>query len=375
MHKNRRGTTAILGFALLLPILLGAAGCGLIADQSRVVVAKLDGKDITRGMLDELIYDMDDKERPNIRTRQDYLRVLNQYIDKEIKIPLGQEMAAKGEIKIDRDVAREQFLKSSGDDEEQNRLMWNMPIPKPGEEDELMKVYNLTAIDIQRFKDIIEQETDLIVDKLQGDQAVALLAAKAFQSKELVLDEEALKMEYELTKDSFKSYESMTLLGLQFPTADPNASLEASKVRERLNNGEKFDDILNEYLQKDMRYGIESSIENNPSLERFQGFWQQASGAVAGDIVGPTFMPDYGRVRTDATGRQVQETVPECWIVFKVLEAKPAEILPYEQVKHLVAAPVAFAAMMDKLWEEHGAQTFEEKLRDPDGGNVDYFNE
>ena len=375
MHKNRRGTTAILGFALFLPILLGAAGCGLIADTSRIVVAKLDGKDITRGMLDELIYDMDDKERPNIRTRQDYLRVLNQYIDKEIKIPLGQEMAAKGEIKIDRDAAREQFLKSSGDDEEQNRLMWNMPIPKPGEEDELMKVYNLTADDIKAFKNIIEQETDVIVEKLQGDQAVAVLAAKAFQSKELVLDEEALKMEYELTKDSFKSYESMTLLGLQFPTADPNASLEASKVRERLNNGEKFDDILNEYLQKDMRYGIESSIENNPSLERFQGFWQQASGAVAGDIVGPTFMPDYGRVRTDATGRQVQETVPECWIVFKVLEAKPAEILPYEKVKHLVAAPVAFAAMMEKLREEHGVEIYEDKLRDPAGGDVDFFNE
>src|SRR5690349_19638712 len=102
MHKNRRGTTTILGFALLLPILLGAAGCGLIADQSLIVVAKLDGKNITRGMLDDLIYDMDDKERPNIRTRQDYLRVLNQYIDQEIKIPLGQEMAAKGEIKIDR---------------------------------------------------------------------------------------------------------------------------------------------------------------------------------------------------------------------------------------------------------------------------------
>ena len=225
------------------------------------------------------------------------------------------------------------------------------------------------------MKNIIEQETDLIVEKLQGDQAVALLAAKAFQSNELVLDEEALKMEYELTKESFKSYESMTILGLQFPAADPDASLEASKVRERLNNGEKFDDILNEYLQKDMRYGIESSIENNPSLERFQGFWQQASGAVVGDIVGPTYMPDYGRVRTDATGRQVQETVPECWIVFKVLEAKPAEILPYEKVKPLVAAPVAFAAMMEKLREEHGVEIYEDKLRNPTGGDVDFFNE
>jgi hypothetical protein len=225
------------------------------------------------------------------------------------------------------------------------------------------------------MKNIIEQETDLIVEKLQGDQAVALLARRAFEAKELVLDEEALRMEYELSKDNFKTFESLTILGLQFPMAAPNAAGEASKVRERLNNGEKFDDILNEFLQKDMRYGIESSIENNPALERFRGFWQEASGAAVGDVLGPTYMPDYARVRTDATGRQVQETVPECWIVFKVIEAKPAETLPFEQAKSAVAGPVAFAAMMEKLREEHGVEIYENKLRDPAGGDVDFFNE
>jgi len=375
MYQFLRGSIAYWGFALLLPAMLSVAGCGLIADQSRIVVAKLDGKNITRGMLDDLIYDMDDTERPNIRTRQDYLRVLNQYIDQEIKIPLGHELAAKGEIKIDREAAREQFFKSSGEEEEQNRLMWNMPIPEAGQEDELMKVYNLTADDIRAMKNIIEQETDLIVEKLQADQAVALLARRAFEAKELVLDEEALRMEYELSKDNFKTLESLTILGLQFPMAEPNAAAEASKVRERLNNGENFDDILNEYLQKDMRYGIESSIENNPALERFRGFWQEASGAAVGDVLGPTYMPDYARVRTDATGRQVQETVPECWIVFKVLEAKPAEIVPFEQAKNAVAGPVAFAAMMEKLREEHGVEIYEDKLRDPAGGDVDFFND
>jgi hypothetical protein len=375
MYQVRRGALVLQGIALLLPVMLWAAGCGLIADERRIVVAKLDGKNITRGMLDELIWDMPDKSRPKIRTRQDYLRVLNQYIDEQIKIPLGQEMAAKGEINVDRDAAREQFFKSSGDEEDQNRLMWNMPIPEPGQEDELMKVYGLRADDIRAMKNIIEQETDLIVEKLQGDQAVTLLSKRAFEAKELVLDEEALRMEYELSKENFKTFESLTILGLQFPTADPNSSAEASKVRERLNNGESFDDILNEYLRKDMRYGIESFIENNPSLERFRGFWQEASGAAVGDVLGPTFMPDYGRVRTNANGQQVQETVPESWIVFKVIEAKPEEIVPYEKAKNMVAGPVAFVAMLEKLREQHGVEIYEDKLRDPGGSDVDYFND
>lgn len=359
--------------ALILAAMLGATGCGLIADRGRVVVATLDGKNITRDTLDDLIYDMPDDERPHIRTREDYLRVLTQYIDKQIKIPLGQDLAAKGEIKIDREAAREQFFKSSGDKEDQYRHMWAIPVPKPGEEEALMKEYNITARDIQAIKDIIEQGTDQIVEKLQGEEAVNYLAVKDFKDKKIVLDEEQLKTEYELTKENFKTLESLTILGLQFPTAMPGASEEASKVRTRLNNGENFDTILNEYLQKDMRFGIESVIENNPSLERFKGFWLQASGAAVGDVLGPTYMPDYSRMKKDASGQAVQETVPECWIVFKVLEAKPAQIMPFEEAKALVAGPVAYVEEMEKLREEHGVKIFEENLRDPASGVKDIF--
>lgn len=373
MQCIHKGSIALRGIAVLAAALLGGSGCGLIADTDRIVIAKLDGKNITRGTLDNLIYDMEDDERPNIRTRQDYLRVLNQYIDREIKIPLGQELAAKGEIKVDREAAREQFFKSSGDKEETYRHMWSIPVPEPGQESELMKVYNLSAQEFKSMKDIIEQETDLVVEKMQGEEAVGYLAGKAFKAKELVLDEEALKMEYELSKDNFKSLEGLTILGLQFPTAMPGASVEASKVRERLNAGESFDTILAEYLQKDMRFGIESVIENNPSLERFKGFWQEASGAAVGDVLGPTYMPDYARMKADASGQPVQETVPECWIVFKVLEARPAQVLPYEQAKGYVMGPVAFAAMMEKLREEHGVEIYEDKLREPRGGDRDFF--
>lgn len=175
-----------------------------------------------------------------------------------------------------------------------------------------------------------------------------------------------------LTSITTESVNSLSIALFAGGTMD-RSSAEASKVRERLNAGETFENILNEYLAKDIRYGIESVIENNPSLERFKGFWQEASGAAMGDVLGPTYMPDYGRVGKDANGQAVQETVPECWIVFKVLEAKPAEVLPFEQARPYVSGPVAFTAMMDKLWEEKGAEIFEDKIPEPRGGDKDIF--
>src|SRR6056297_564145 len=53
--------------ALTLAALATAAGCGSIADKDRIRVARLDDTYITRGDLKELISDMPDKERPNIR--------------------------------------------------------------------------------------------------------------------------------------------------------------------------------------------------------------------------------------------------------------------------------------------------------------------
>jgi hypothetical protein len=78
-------------------------------------------------------------------------------------------------------------------------------------------------------------------------------------------------------------------------------------------------------------------------------------------------------VGKDANGQAVQETVPECWIVFKVLEAKPATILTFEEARGYVSAPVAFTEMLKKLREEKGVEIFKEKIPEPRGGDKDIF--
>jgi hypothetical protein len=365
----------VFGLVVLLGVTGSNSGCGMIAEPDRIVIAKLDGKNITRRMLLDIIYDMKDDERPIVRSRKDYLRVLNQHIDRQIKIPLGQQMANEGKLTINRDIAREKFFSESGDNEEQYRHMWTVPVPKEGEETELMKIYNLRAVDIQAMKNIIEQETDRIVEEMQAEQAVQLLAMEAVQKGELTLDPEALQREYEVSKDTLRTYEGMTFLGLQFAVSDPQANEEAAKVRQRIDAGESFDKVLEEYLARDIRFGIESDIENNPSLTRFQMFWDQVSGAKEGDIFGPIYMPEYSRVRQDATGQSVQEIVPATYLVFKVLEYRPGRTLTIEEATPMLAGPIAYAAMMNRLREQHGVEVYEDKLPEVTGGDEDIFSD
>lgn len=375
MREVRRKSFLALVLATIGVLPFTGAGCGMIADTDRIVVAKLDGKTITRRILLDYIYDMKNEERPIIRSRGDYLRVLNQYIDRKIKIPLGQQMADDGKLTIDREAARERFFSKSGDNEEQYRHMWSVPVPKPGEETELMKVYNLQAVDIQAMKNIIEQETDRVVEEMQAEQAVQQLAVEALKSGEITLDAEALKLEYEVNKDQLKTFESISFVGLQFPVSDPQANAEAVKVRQRLDAGEDFDVVLNEYITRNPHFGIRSEIENNPSLTRFQLFWDQVSGAKQGDILGPLYMPESARVRQDATGQTVQEVVPATYLVFEIEQHNPGRTLTLEEATPMLAGPIAYAAMMKRLREQHGVEVFEDKLPDVRGGDQDLFEE
>ena len=57
--------------------------------------------------------------------------------------------------------------------------------------------------------------------------------------------------------------------------------------------------------------------------------------------------------------------MPAAYIVFKVLEQKPAGVLDYERAKPLVARPLLVSKMIHLLREENGVEIYEDKLPDP----------
>jgi len=347
------------------------AGCGRITDKDRIVVAKIGEKNITRGDLFRIIRETPDTERPMIRNRSDMLRVLNQHIDSRIKLPLGQQLAKEGKIDVPREVARETFFQESGDDEEMLRQSWAMEIPPPGVVTPLMEVYGLTPELLQFNKDNVEEGTDRVLKKLLGERAVEYLAGEAFKEGRITLTPEEIEREYQFMKEQLVRYEEISFVGVKFPSTLADASAQAAQVRERLNGGESFDAILAEYAEKDKQeqvgYIIQSDIQNNPTLEKFRGFWSAASGVEAGAIVGPVYLPAYQQIIEDKEGRKVAVNMPDAYLIFRVIEHHPQRELSLDEARLLVAAPLLKAKMMHLLRDENGVEVYEDKLPDPGG--------
>ena len=95
-------------------ILACFCGCGQIADPDNMRVAVVDGNYITRGELLQIQYDKDDTDRIKITSKTGWRRVLNQHIDKQLIIPLGEQLAAEGKVSVSREAARERFFQGSG---------------------------------------------------------------------------------------------------------------------------------------------------------------------------------------------------------------------------------------------------------------------
>lgn len=360
----------MLAAAALLAVL--AAGCGRIVDKDRIRVAKMGDKYITRGDLFRLIREMPDTDRPKIRSRGDLLRVLNHHIDQQIKLPLGKKLKEEGKIDVDREQAREVYFQERGDEADYQRAMWQAEIPVNNEITPLMKVYDLTPDRLRNLKQNIEEGTDAVVARLLGESAVQYLAVEAFKEKRITISDEEFEREYRFSGETLNVFEEIAFRAVRFPAALPDASARASAVRARLDAGEGFDALVDEFLRRGaeekVEYVIESGIQNNPALERFRGFWEVASGAAVDSIIGPVYLPAYRQVATDAQGRARAINMPDAYLVLKVLECTPARKLTLEEAKPTLAAPLIIGKMMQMLRDENGVEIYQDSL--PDVGDT-----
>lgn len=347
---------------VLLPVLI--LGCMMIADKDLITIAKVDGDSITRGDFYKVLRDMEDDERPIIRNKSDMLREINRYIDEQITVPLGLQMQEEGKINVPREVALEMYFEGKGDQAQELRYIYNFDLSAMKQSTELMQVYQLTPESIRARKDVIDLKVDVILEKMLAQQAVAYLAAQEARSGKLKVDEEVLQQEYDLRKGELKSFEWLSFRAFRFPTSMPNALDEAAAVRKRLNAGENWDVIENEYLQKNPNFVIESEIENNPSLARFRSFWEAASGSQPGATIGPIFLPEYQVTGTNAQGQPQPIIMPEAYLVLRVLETRPERQLTLEEAKPVLAPQILYAQEIKALREQHGVEVYEDKLPD-----------
>ncbi len=346
---------AFAAVCALLPL-----GCGFIADKDRIVVAKLDGKNITRGELDKYIHDMPDEERPLIQNKADLLDTLNAWINDQVKAKLADQLHQQGKIDVSRDVARERYF------EKHPEFRMALQIQDPTQLE--MSKGDLTAIQAE-----IEFGTDEEVDRLMREEALKYNVYEAIQNKTIQITPEDVKREYDRRKDELIKFEYLEFIALQFPLAMPDAIARAADARRRIDAGEKFDDVLRPYLEANAQFGVPGALENNPAIERFRSFWEAAAGASVGQVIGPVFMPEHEEYKLDPqTQKPVKRLRPAAQLVLEVTQHEPERIKTFEEAANELATGIAKQRVLEQVRADHGVEVYDEKLRDPAGVGDQY---
>lgn len=345
--------SAIAGLLLLLA---STSGCGFITDKALIKIAKVKDHYITRGELAKVIHDMPDDERPpNIRSKGDLLRALNDYIDELIRTPIAESMAEQLDKMVPREAAMQRYFKEHPDDNYAS-IYATEDAESAGMSKEALKV----------VKAQIDEGIDRMLVKMRGEAAVAIKAMEAIKKGTLTISDEEYQQEYGFRKNDLKKLEWMRFRAIRFRAETPNSEAEAAAVRKRLDAGEPFDKLFEEYAAKDKDFVLTSEIENNPGLAKFQQFWLNASGSKKGDIIGPVFLPEYQIMSTpDAQGKATVQNMPTAYLVIEVLDQRPETTLTLEEAKPRLAPFVLLAKMMTQLRQESGVEIYEDKLPDP----------
>jgi len=352
-RRRRLKTVAVLS----LTTVALCAGCGFIADKDRIKIARINERFIDRGELFRIIREMPDDERPIIQNKGDMLRVLRAYLDEQIKMPLSDEVEAEldGKPLVPREMATQRFFQEHPDDDYQ--ALYAI---------EDAEAVGMSEAQLEVAKEQIELSIDRTLDRLRGDAAVQYRAVAALKTGLLTLDDADFQQEYNLRKGELKKLEWMQFRGFRFPTDMPKAEQEAANVRKRLDAGEDFEKLSEEYTARNSDFVVHSEIENNPTLAKFRGFWVNASGCEKGDIIGPVYLPEYHALgEPDQQGRQMVKAMPAAYMVIEVLDHRPETTLTLQEAKRALAPPILMAKMMELLREQNGVQIFEDKLPDP----------
>ncbi len=330
-------------FAVVLSV-----GCGYIADKDRIKIARVDGDYITRGDLEQAIRTMSADERPIIRTKGDVRRALENLIDKQIKDELADGMRKEGKIHVDRELARQITIAKHPEQ------FVDIKNPEDYGQEEGSEQYR-------------KQEQEYLIDdevhRLEAEQAVYLKIKEAVENGTLKPTEQEYQQEYDLRKEDLKHPERIAISGLLIPGSGEASVGAASAVRGRLATGESAEDIASEMRNVNASV-IESALENSGNA-KYAGFWQQASGAQKGDILGPIYVTGWEAIRQNAQGQSVAQRLPDGVLVCRVTDYTPPVQMTLEEAKPELDRDILYAKMMDLLRKEHGVEIYDDNLPDP----------
>jgi len=336
-------------------------GGNLIADKNRIVIARYQDENITRGAFKEYLRDLPDEERPLIQTLDDALEALNFWINDRIKADLAKQLSSEGKIQVSRDVAREVYFEKHPEFRNAYQLVDPTPLGiSQGE---------LAAIQAE-----IEFSTDEEVERLLRDEALRYTIQQAAQNRTISITPDEVRSEYEHRKQQFIRYEFIEFFGIQFPLDMPQWPALSGEARRRIDSGEAFDAVVSSFVSQNPAFGLpRSALQNDPDAERFKSFWASVHGAQVGQVVGPLLLPSHDEYVADPqTGRPVKRTRPAAQILIEILNNEPERLKTFEEAANEIANGIALQKVLAQLRAERNVEVYADKMENPGGVGNQY---
>lgn len=347
---RRFGVVAIGVLCAAAPWLVG---CGMMVDKDRIEVARIGDRVITRGDLKRHLWAMTPEERPTIHNRGDLLRVLESYIDNQLQQSLARNMLDEGQLRIDRDeIARR----------------YDLEHPEMAMSIDAMVEGGIARADAEMQYETIQQQREQGIERMY-QQALARAAVVEAITREasagsLTIDESEYEREFRYQADTLFNPEMVRARGLLFPAELPNSGPKSAEARRELIVEQNWDAVAAKYTQERSAIVFQSQLEMDPQ-PKFRDFWEQASGAQPGTVIGPIIIQGWEVVTRGADGNPVTRRLPTGYFVGQIAEQRPATPMTLEQAKEVIAPGIYYVKLMKRLREEHGVRVLEDNLWDP----------
>lgn len=337
----------------LLIVLLGAAGCGLIADTDRLTIAEIGEREITRGDLRMAIREMPPATKPLIRTKGDVRRALENYIDQEIKLDYALDLEAEGKINVPQEIAERVYFMNNRETVDVRQIQ------DPGLLG--MNQQELEAAKAEMQEKIEEMRLDML-----REEAMRYRVQQAMATGSIEISQEEYARAYRARKDNLMFPRKAEVTGIVFPASRSESQTLAAEVRRRLEDGEPLDELIDEYDEKG-GVPIETMIPEDSGMPQFRSFWQEAEGQGAGAIIGPVFVEASQTQTTNAQGEPQQSRTPASFMVARIERIIQPQQKTLEEAKPDLAPAILYTKVVEQLREEYDVEIakYEENFPDP----------
>ena len=338
-------SNAVLAVVLVCVI----ASCGGIVDKDRIRIAKVGERYITRGDLFRHLRVMTPEERPHINNRGDLLKVLEKYIDEELQKQVLASALTEGALE-----------EPPG---EQVARLFDAQHPEMSVLPDDPEQFGMTEADLDAIKQKRLQGIEELKQVLLRQEAVIRAVQQAVEAKEIEISPEELQKEYDMRKSELFNPEKATFRGLIFPVQTADAGPNSAEARKRLVMGDAWDEVLKSFLEARKAIPLQTTFVNS-GQQKFQSFWEQASGTQKGRILGPMIIENWEMVIPGAE-KEPQRTALTGYLVAEILEITPPSQKTLEEAEQDLAPALYYVKFMKALRQKLGVEIYEDRLPEP----------